>query len=265
MYRNAAAAVVLIVSYLMVVVTASGTAMDDPMYKQWKGRIVGGRYAQDGDFPYQASFRTLEGMHICGGSVLNQQWVITAASCVFGRTIDDTRVIVGAYRLSQGGFNLGLRRIILHPNFASTTLANDVAVVRVSSLMVLSDAVQGVQLGSYRINVAYGALVSGWGRLEFSNPMFPDNLQYIAVNVISELECRARFASPYDERIYSSTLCSSSPVGEGTCLGDAGSPLVHGAELHGIVSWGIPCGEGYPDVYARISSHRGWILAHTLI
>uniref|UniRef100_A0A182QRS9 Peptidase S1 domain-containing protein n=1 Tax=Anopheles farauti TaxID=69004 RepID=A0A182QRS9_9DIPT len=262
MYRSAVA--VLIVGLLAVAVSGE-RAIDDPKYQQWKGRIVGGRYAQDGDFPYQASFRTVGGMHICGGAVLNQQWIVTAASCMFGRTTSDTRVVVGAYRLSQGGFNLGLRRIIIHPNFADQTLANDVAVVRVSSLMVLSDAVQGVQLGSYNINVAYGALVSGWGRTEFSNPQFPDNLQYIAVNVISQLECRARFAAPYDARIYDSTICSSSPIGEGTCLGDAGSPLVHGAELHGIVSWGIPCGEGYPDVYARVSSHRGWILAHTLI
>uniref|UniRef100_A0A182N2T7 Peptidase S1 domain-containing protein n=1 Tax=Anopheles dirus TaxID=7168 RepID=A0A182N2T7_9DIPT len=241
-------AAVLILAFLAVVVSGE-LATNDPKYQQWKGRIVGGRYAQDGDFPYQASFRTATGdMHICGGAVLNQQWVITAASCMFGRTTTDTRVVVGAYRLSQGGFNLGLRRIIIHPNFADATLANDVAVVRVSSLMVLSDAVQGVQLGSYYVNVAYGALVSGWGRIEFSNPQFPDNLQYIAVNVISQLECRARFAAPYDARIYDSTLCSSSPIGQGTCLGDAGSPLVHGAELHGIVSWGIPCGEGYPDV-----------------
>uniref|UniRef100_A0A182U0U3 Peptidase S1 domain-containing protein n=1 Tax=Anopheles melas TaxID=34690 RepID=A0A182U0U3_9DIPT len=262
MYRKVAVA--LIVSFLAV--AASGdSATSDPLYQQWKGRIVGGTYARDGDFPYQASFRTLDGMHICGGAVLNQQWVITAASCLFGRSTADTRVVVGAYRLSQGGFNLGLRRIIIHPNFASATLANDVAVARVAQQMVLSDAVQGVQLGSYNINVAYGALVSGWGRTEFSNPQFPDNLQYIAVNVISQLECRARFAAPYDARIYDSTMCSSSPVGQGTCLGDAGSPLIHGAELHGIVSWGIPCGEGYPDVYARISSHRGWILAHTLI
>ncbi|XP_050067467.1 trypsin delta-like [Anopheles maculipalpis] len=264
MYRKAAAAVALILGFLAVAVSGD-LATSDPLYQQWKGRIVGGTYARDGDFPYQASFRTTDGMHICGGAVLNQQWVITAASCVFGRTTSDTRVVVGAYRLSQGGFNLGLRRIVIHPNFASQTLANDVAVVRVASLMVLSDAIQGVQLGSYNVNVAYGALVSGWGRTEFSNPQFPDNLQYIAVNVISQLECRARFTAPYDARIYDSTLCSSSPIGQGTCLGDAGSPLVHGAELHGIVSWGIPCGEGFPDVYARISSHRGWILAHTLI
>uniref|UniRef100_A0A453Z3W1 Peptidase S1 domain-containing protein n=1 Tax=Anopheles quadriannulatus TaxID=34691 RepID=A0A453Z3W1_ANOQN len=262
MYRKAAVA--LIACFLAVAVSGE-SATSDPLYQQWKGRIVGGTYARDGDFPYQASFRTLDGMHICGGAVLNQQWVITAASCLFGRSTADTRVVVGAYRLSQGGFNLGLRRIVIHPNFASATLANDVAVARVAQQMVLSDAVQGVQLGSYNINVAYGALVSGWGRTEFSNPQFPDNLQYIAVNVISQLECRARFADPYNARIYDSTLCSSSPVGQGTCLGDAGSPLIHGAELHGIVSWGIPCGEGYPDVYARISSHRGWILAHTLI
>uniref|UniRef100_A0A4Y0BQB4 Peptidase S1 domain-containing protein n=1 Tax=Anopheles funestus TaxID=62324 RepID=A0A4Y0BQB4_ANOFN len=261
MYRKAAA----LILGLLAVAVSGDLATSDPLYQQWKGRIVGGTYARDGDFPYQASFRTADGTHICGGAVLNQQWVITAGSCMAGRATTDTRVVVGAYRLSQGGFNLGLRRIVIHPNFASETLANDVAVVRVSSPIVLSDAVQGVQLGSYNVNVAYGALVSGWGRLEFSNPQFPDNLQYIAVNIISQLECRARFAAPYDARIYDSTLCSSSPVGQGTCLGDAGSPLVHGAELHGIVSWGIPCGEGYPDVYARISSHRGWILAHTLI
>ncbi|XP_052862890.1 chymotrypsin-1-like [Anopheles cruzii] len=256
---------VVLLAFAFLAVAVSAKVTDEPAYQQWRGRIVGGQYATDGNFPYQASFRTVGGTYLCGGAILNRQWIITVASCLLGRTTADTRAVAGAYRLSQGGFTLALQRIIIHPNFAEETLANDVAVARVSTMMTMSEAVQSVQLNSYYLNTAYGALVSGWGRIDFSNPTFPDNLQYLAVNVISQLECRARFVPPYDQRIYDSTLCSSSPTGQGTCLGDAGSPLVYGAELIGLVSWGIPCAEGYPDVYSRVSSHRGWVLAHTLI
>ena len=46
-------------------------------------------------------------------------------------------------------------------------------------------------------------------------------------------------------------------------MGDAGGPLTTSGSLIGVISWGIPCALGYPDVYARISSHCNWILANT--
>lgn len=54
-------------------------------------------------------------------------------------------------------------------------------------------------------------------------------------------------------------MCTFTQVGEGMCNGDSGGPLVYGTELVGVISWGVPCAQGKPDVYTRISSVYSWI------
>lgn len=58
-------------------------------------------------------------------------------------------------------------------------------------------------------------------------------------------------------------ICTLSPTGQGSCMGDSGGPLTHGGQVHGIVSWGIACARGMPDVFDRVHSHRDWILTNT--
>lgn len=61
-------------------------------------------------------------------------------------------------------------------------------------------------------------------------------------------------------RVFANTICSFGANGNGMCMGDSGGPLVANGQLAGAVSWGVPCGVGSPDVFARISSHHAWIV-----
>ncbi|EAT35961.1 AAEL011917-PA [Aedes aegypti] len=251
-------------SSALVVCLCLAVASANPVLKS--GRIAGGIDAEEGQFPYQVSLRTASNnAHFCGGSVLNNRWIITAASCAQGKEPAGISVMAGSKSLTRGGSIHPVDRIIVHPNFDVTTLANDVAVMRVRVPFMLSPDILAVQMSSEYVSIAYGALVSGWGRRAMDSPTFPDWLQYVPVTIITNTECRVRFESPYDQRITDNTICSSAPVGRGACLGDAGGPLLHGGELQGVVSWGIPCGLGYPDVYARVSVHRPWVLVHTMV
>lgn len=73
-------------------------------------------------------------------------------------------------------------------------------------------------------------------------------------------DCRSRHTAANAARVFDNTICTFLRSGHGTCMGDSGGPLVSGGTVIGAVSWGIPCGAGFPDVYARVSSHRTWIL-----
>lgn len=91
----------------------------------------------------------------------------------------------------------------------------------------------------------------------------PETLQVLQVENMSREACLARHSLVNQRYIYENTTCSTSPVGQGLCAGDGGSPLFIGEganrQVVGIASWNMPCGTAAPDVYVRLSSYQTWI------
>ncbi|XP_052862696.1 chymotrypsin-2-like [Anopheles cruzii] len=229
-----------------------------PEYTEWAGRIVGGQNAGTNQFPHQVSLRSAGNAHFCGGSVISSRYVLTAAHCTIGRTTGNTVSVVGTIFLNSGGIAHQTLRIVNHGGYNANTLANDVSLVQTASVIGMSAAVQSIALGGNFINTG-GATASGWGQLG-ANIGIPNHLQFLNTNIITLAACRAAHTAANAARVFDNTMCSHSPNGQGMCMGDSGGPLVHGGAVHGIVSWGIPCGLGFPDVFARVSSHTQWIL-----
>lgn len=92
----------------------------------------------------------------------------------------------------------------------------------------------------------------------------PYELQYLDLVTLNMEDCRARhFDDEVQVVITDSVLCVySNAYGRGMCNGDSGGPLVHDGTLIGAVSWGIPCGQGKPDGFTRISVFHSWIVSH---
>lgn len=86
-----------------------------------------------------------------------------------------------------------------------------------------------------------------------------DNLHWIALTTISNPICVSMHGDSDAAKITDASLCTYTTVGQGTCTGDSGGPLVYNNELVGIISWGVPCARGVPDVYTRISSVFSWV------
>lgn len=77
---------------------------------------------------------------------------------------------------------------------------------------------------------------------------------------MTNADCYSRHTEKYQEFIYNGTLCAySSATDKGVCRGDSGGPLVSKGQLVGIVSWGVPCAQGVPDGFTRISTFLPWI------
>lgn len=221
---------------------------------------MGGQTATPGQFPYQTSMRTPQNGHFCGGFIINARWVGCAAHCTISRTPENTRVVVGAQNRLNGGITHTVSRIVNHESYSSITLINDISVVQTENPMVETALVRPIALGS-SVVTSGGAVGSGWGQT--SNPgSAAAELQFVPVSIISNEACRGRLSATQSLRIFESTICSSSDIGQGMCMGDSGGPLTQNGQVIGAVSWGVPCARGSPDMFARISSFRDWINQH---
>lgn len=151
--------------------------------------------------------------------------------------------------------------MIRHKEYDKPNIRNDIALLKTSTPIDFSQkGVSAVTLPQSNPEADLDVVLIGWGTLE-NGGITPNNLQYLNSRTISYEECQARQPS---HPIYESQVCALTRAGEGACHGDSGGPLVSlNNTLVGLVSWGTPCGRGYPDVYTKVYSFLDWINANT--
>ncbi|XP_032772290.1 transmembrane protease serine 11G isoform X1 [Rattus rattus] len=233
-------------------------------------RIADGKPAGSNSWPWQSSLQ-VEGIHLCGASLIGSQWLVTSAHCFdnyknpklwtvsFGRTLDNpltTRKV---------------ESIIIHENYAAHKHDDDIAVVKLSSPVLFSENLRTVCLpeATFQVLLKSKVFVTGWGALKANGP-FPNSLQEVEIEIISNDVCNQ--VNVYGGAISSGMICAGFLTGKlDACEGDSGGPLVISDNrnkwyLLGIVSWGIDCGkENKPGIYTRVTHYRNWIKSKTNI
>lgn len=243
---------------------AGGDHLDDSL--RGDPRIVGGQQAPDDLFPHQVSLQTRWGDHYCGGSVIDSEWVLTAAHCVDGSRANDIKVEAGITFLSDQGERVDVAEIVVHPGYDAWTQDNDMALLRLASpLSVAPVALLDASAEADLAGPGAMATVSGWGTLR-SGGASPDALQYVDVPVVDQDDCEAAYGAG---AITDGMICAGylDVGGADSCQGDSGGPLVvddgTGWVQAGVVSWGYGCADArYPGVYARVSAYRGFVEDH---
>jgi len=228
--------------------------------KRFPERIVGGVEAGKGDFPYIVQIK--RGGHYCGGSIVNANWMVTAAHCSVA-SISGYEVVAGEHRLNQNEGSEQTRsvaQIIRHPNYNSNTLANDIAVWRVNQAFEFNQFVAAANVAPPGFQSAANVDVAGWGTLQ-SGGSLPNVLMRVNVPMVSDASCKQSYGS---SEIHPGMICAG-VGGKDSCQGDSGGPLVSGTTLAGIVSWGYGCAvAGYPGVYTEVAHFSNWIAQNTL-
>ncbi|GLV45231.1 Ser8 [Carabus blaptoides fortunei] len=220
-------------------------------------KIVGGSNANIEDFPYIVAV-LIDGRYMCGGIILNQNSILTAAQCTIGR--DHVRITVqaGNNRLGLGeSFNVWF--INEHPEYDPQTKENDLAVVRIYGSFTYSDKVNQVELVTQDWEVRPGiqAKIAGWGKTHQSSPIMSEYLQTTVTYILSDEDCGAYYQ---DEREIGKSMICGLASGKGACHGDVGTPMLVNGYLIGIQSWGASCATpGIPVVYSKISVNYDWI------
>lgn len=144
------------------------------LVSQWQGRIVGGQNAELGQFPHQVSLRSRNSRgHFCGGSIISDHFILTAAHCTQGYRANTKNVfiVVGTIKLEESGVEYDLEAIYSHPGFSISHLENDVSVLRTVKTIEFSDYISPVNLPleAPPREGKHPTFVSGWGKTSVIN------------------------------------------------------------------------------------------------
>lgn len=231
--------------------------------------MIYGNNADKNEYPWQVRLDINGGM--CGGSIIHQKYLLTAAVCTEGKYARDITAWVSDHnrRVSDGESDHEVCGIVQHPDYSGEpNYDNNIAILRLCDPLEFSRGVEAISLAEagqdYENQIA---LLTGWGRNRqgYNNLVCgsaANILQEVNVYTVSNKQCREE--KRFDEySISDSMICSTTP-GRGLFKGDTGGPLVSKGRdgrysLIGIVSFSDGCQPGWPNVYTRITSFLDWI------
>ncbi|XP_055601436.1 transmembrane protease serine 9-like [Uranotaenia lowii] len=241
-------------------------------------RIVGGQEASPNQFPYQVAVLSIfgEAGGICGGTVLTNNFILSAAHCLRSGTTDATegQVILGAHnrvineptqqRIDFGSFTI-------HESYIATFLRNDIATIRLATPATFTPQVQPINLPALseqsRTFAGMVGWASGFGRTSDDN-QFASNVVYYTTNpIMTNADCVAIWGSSL--LIGAQNICLSAEGGRSVCNGDSGGPLAV-REAIGSVQVGIAsfvhangCASGHPSGFVRVTHFLNWIATNS--
>lgn len=214
--------------------------------------------------------------HICGCSIINSRWALTAAHCITeSPTIGRIDILVGAHNINNAAETtrqtLGNLQAIVHEDYAGGVAPHDIALFFLDSVIIFNDFVKTIGLSTAPTEALGASTLSGWGSTSTTTtPINPSILQKAVLPIIPMATCFALIggSTPLNAQ---ANICTG-PVtgGLSACSGDSGGPLIQYAAdgtptQIGIVSWGFtPCGSvNAPSVYGNVANYVPWIANKT--
>ncbi|XP_052749575.1 transmembrane protease serine 9-like [Galleria mellonella] len=243
-------------------------------------RIIGGEISEQNSRPFQVALYSRVGttgeLGFCGGSLIHQEWIITAAHCCFHNEVlvDHVQAILGAHslydRYENGRRIVNVVDIVVHPDWDADTFTNDVALLKLANVIQLTDTIGIVRL-PYLSTASHnfagsGATVSGWGIVAEGVTFVSPTLREKLMTVITDTLCN----SSYSNLLPATTVCGITSD-SGTCKGDNGGPMTIPYSMHqdeepetiliGVASFvsNTGCNTYQPSVFTRVQYYLHWI------
>nr|XP_029718133.1 phenoloxidase-activating factor 3-like [Aedes albopictus] len=251
--------------------------------KQSKTRIAHGKVAEVFEFPWMALLQGFDGSFHCGGSLIAERYVLTAAHCnkirVYSVRLGETdisqkedciRYPDGDEECSAPPQDIPVEKFMKNRLHSASQKKNDIALVRLQWAAQLSDSVRPICLPLPEVSrktLPKKMTVSGWGYTEVSK-MTSNQLRYASIPIQSLTRCNQTLRRlKTDWSVDQSQICAGADDDKAdNCHGDSGGPLQYfgktGFVIHGIVSYGVStCGtEAEPGIYTKVSHYMDWII-----
>ncbi len=231
-------------------------------------RIVGGDEADIEDYPWHVAITTPTGQQFCGGAIIDEYWVVSAAHCM-GAT--PPYIKAGVTNRTAAGQLIAAEEMYIHPNYPGRGIDSDIVLLRLASPIDLSGPEASAIPVITRFHADAGftnpdtlATVTGWGAISEGGPS-SNILRVVDVPIVSLEEASVFYG---EGTLSPDMLAAGYPEGgKDACQGDSGGPLVVadpdspvGYGLAGVVSWGDGCARpNLPGIYARVSYFHDWI------
>ncbi|XP_055856628.1 trypsin zeta-like [Episyrphus balteatus] len=254
----------LLFVFATILALSNSASIPTQTIKDDNGRIVGGKLSDITKHPHQISIRykkcgTCSFKHICGGTIVSDKIILTAAHCVVDNEAKYMHVVAGTNERTGHGIMVPVKNFVYHEDFYKLTpFDNDVAILVLDVELPLNGYdIKAIEMTETRPLPYEIAQVTGWGQVSEIGAL-SDLLLEVEVSIIPNEICEARF----DEgRINPSMLCAGTAKGgKDACSGDSGGPLLVNGVLVGVVSWGDGCARAeFPGVYASVADLRPWI------
>lgn len=228
-------------------------------------RIVGGVLEKKGRSPWQVLVRRSDGYGFCGGTLVSDQWVVSAAHC-FDEAAD--HVTIGDFdkqRPDPGEQLIKVQKVIVHPHFHSFTFDSDIALLYLARPVVrgpttLPACLPDPHLSKYLLQEGNRGVVTGWGVTRYlgRSSRF---LRKVTLPVVSYRDCTASTEQVITDNMFCAGYLD---VNMDACSGDSGGPFMVNYRgtwfLTGVVSWGEKCAaKGKYGVYARLGNFLSWM------
>ncbi|XP_031438604.1 ovochymase-1 isoform X2 [Clupea harengus] len=227
-------------------------------------RIIGGREAWPNSWPWQVSLRFAT-MHACGGAIVTDQWIITAAHCFikYNKPAFWT-AMAGKHDLHKSNEAFQQLRdvalILSHREYNRVTKENDIALVKLVDPFTLNVFLRPINILAGPLRLGMECTITGWGSTRENGPHV-SKLQEVNVTILPIHTCNTFYHGKVQERMF----CAGNEAGGvDACQGDSGGPLScfrgRWYELAGVVSWGVGCGRAQkPGVYTKLQRYKGWM------
>ncbi|KAL2100025.1 hypothetical protein ACEWY4_004419 [Coilia grayii] len=227
--------------------------------------IVGGKEIKAHSKPWMGSIQVYK-QHLCGGVLIANQWVLTAAHCKMGfPSLEAVTVLLGAHSLKneKNTIRVGIERCVIPPTFSADTKADDIMLMKLEDVVkVKKEKVKAVKLPKSNNDVPPHTTcqVIGWGVTDPKGTKAPDTLRGVDVAIVDRDYCDCLYN--HKPAITDDMLCAANkaPMHD-ACKGDSGGPLECNKNFVGLVSGGKGCGDPKkPGIYTRLSKkHMSWI------
>ncbi|RXN31073.1 complement factor D-like protein [Labeo rohita] len=220
--------------------------------------IVHGTEVKPHSRPFMVSLQK-DCKHICGGFLISDRFVMTAAHC--RKKNEKLTAVVGAHdleKINEGSIRIGVNTYHGHPDFNNHTFQNDIMLLRQEKEVEQNEKVMKISIPTREgdIKADSACSVASWGRLSL-NRKESKHLMEAEVRVMNNTECKNKW-----KYMFSASNMMSVHGHGGSCKGDGGGPLVCGDTAVGITSItdSKVCNRpDRPEVYIKISAYGQWI------